>query len=130
MPKATAAEVRHMQQLVDQRDDHRCRRCGRTWLDDFCDFSRHHRIPHGAGGSALVDRASNVVTLCGSGTTGCHGHVEENREESEILGYLLPKLNPDIDTELEEIFVHEYGWVVLGDDGSITACAAPRRWTE
>lgn len=128
MPKATAAEVRRVRALVDARDSGFCRRCGRPTWDG--DFSRHHRIPHGAGGSALVDRASNVVTLCGSGTTGCHGHVEGNREESEILGYLLPKLNPDIDTELEEIFVHEYGWVVLGDDGSITACAAPRRWTE
>lgn len=114
-----------MRQTVDARDSGCCRRCGASTWDG--DFSRHHRIPHGAGGSALVDRASNVVTLCGSGTTGCHGWVEKHRTDAEILGYLLPKLNPDIDTEQEEIFVHEFGWVVLGDDGSITPCAAPRR---
>lgn len=125
MPKATASVVRRMQRLVDARDSGFCRRCGRPTWDG--DFSRHHRIPHGAGGSARVDRASVVVTLCGSGTTGCHGHIEQYREESEILGYLLPKLNADIDPEQEPIFVHEFGWVVLGDDGSITPCAAPRR---
>lgn len=126
MPKATRRTQAEVHALVDERDAGRCRRCGRSWA---WIYSRHHRIPRGAGGSALVDRASNIITLCGSGTTGCHGHLEGNREESEILGYLLPKLNPDIDPEQEPVFVHEFGWVVLGDDGSITPCAAPRRWT-
>lgn len=130
MPRATPPNRRTVMSLVNQRDGDHCRRCGIDWPSAGYQFSRHHRIPRGAGGSALVDRASNVITLCGSGTTGCHGWVESHREEAEILGYLLPKLNPDIDPEQEPVFVHEFGWVLLGDDGSITPCAAPRRWTE
>lgn len=129
MPKAPPAKRRSVMSLVNHRDGDNCRRCGCGWAEAGYMFSRHHRIPRGAGGSALVDRASIVVTLCGSGTTGCHGWVEQHRADAEILGYLLPKLNPDIDPEQEPIFVHEFGWVLLGDDGSITPCAAPRRWT-
>lgn len=123
MPKATAAETRKAKRLVDERDGDNCRRCGQpTWGDDF---SRHHRIPRGAGGSALVDRASNILKLCGSGSTGCHGWVERRRNSAELLGYLLPKLNPDIDPATEPIFIHEHGWVLLDDTGGITPCAAP-----
>lgn len=125
MPRSSGYQVRRIRELVDRRDGDTCRRCGLpTWGDDF---SRHHRIPRGAGGSALVDRVSNIVKLCGSGSTGCHGWVESHRADAEILGYLLPKLNPGIDPENEPIFVHEHGWVLLGDNGSITPCAAPRR---
>lgn len=125
MPKATAADARKVRRLVDDRDGDDCRRCGQpTWGDDF---SRHHRIPRGAGGSALVDRASNMLKLCGSGSTGCHGWIEQHRTDAEVLGYLLPKLNRDINPATEPIFIHEHGWVLLGDDASITPCAPPRR---
>lgn len=125
MPKAPTSVSRRVKQLVDVRDDGRCRRCGRAVGEQF---SRQHRIPRGAGGSALVDRVSNLVTLCGSATTGCHNWAEhDNRSHAETLGYLLPKLNPDIDPETEPIFVHQYGWVLLDDQGGITPCAAPRR---
>src|SRR5882724_10345243 len=33
----------------------------------------HHLIPRSLGGSDVPD---NLVPLCGSGTTGCHGAVE------------------------------------------------------
>lgn len=127
MPKSTQRTIREVYAAVDARDEHRCRRCGRVWLDDVADFSRHHRIPRGAGGSALVNRASNIVTLCGSGTYGCHGWAESNRDDAAILGYLLPKLNLAIDPEFEPIFVHEYGWVLLDDHGNIAPCSPPRR---
>jgi hypothetical protein len=33
----------------------------------------HHVLPKGAGAGAGDDVAENIVGLCGSGTTGCHG---------------------------------------------------------
>lgn len=90
-------------------------------------FSRQHRIPRGAGGSALVDRPSNIVTVCGSGTTGCHNWMEnERRADAEVLGWILPKLNPDIDPEKEPLFTVD-GWVLLDDLGEITPCGPPAR---
>lgn len=127
MPKSPAAAVRAVHAIVDARDDGRCRRCGRE-VGDW--FSRQHRIPRGAGGSARVDRPSNLITLCGSATsaTGCHNWAEHgSRTDAELLGYLLPKLNPDIDPELEPVFVHEFGWVLLLDTGAVVPCPAPNR---
>lgn len=126
MPASTAAHVRRVHAVVDARDEGRCRRCGRL-VGEW--WSRQHRIPKGAGGSALVDRPSNLVTLCGSATSpeGCHHWAEDRRQDAEILGYLLPKLNPDIDPATEAIFIHSDGWVLLDDGGGVTQCGQPRR---
>lgn len=127
MPKASRRVQRDVRVLVDLRDGHSCRRCGRTlWGEDGEGYSRHHRIPRGAGGSALVERASIIVKVCGSGTTDCHGWIESHRTDAEVLGWLLPKLNPDIDPEAEPLFTID-GWVLLDDTGEVTPCAAPRR---
>lgn len=55
---------------------HRCVRCGRR-ADSW-----QHRVPEGQGGP---DDAFNCVPLCGSGTTGCHGWVEHNRQEARSV---------------------------------------------
>jgi 5-methylcytosine-specific restriction protein A len=124
MPKATRAHRSRVNEIVDARDAGRCRRCGcitGLW------FSRQHRIPRKAGGSARVDRPSNLVTLCGSATSprGCHLWAESQRTEAEQQGYLLPALNPDVDPAREPLWVIELGWVLLDDDGGITPCPAP-----
>jgi 5-methylcytosine-specific restriction protein A len=42
------------------------------------DWSIGHRIPRGMGGTKdpRINLPSNLLTLCGSGTTGCHGATE------------------------------------------------------
>lgn len=43
------------------------------------DWSIGHRIPRGMGGSRndpRINLTSNIYTICGSGTTGCHGATE------------------------------------------------------
>lgn len=64
-----------------------CERCG----ERDSDFSVHHRRPRGMGGSRdpLTDSAANLLLLCGSGTTGCHGWVEANRAAARDLGLLV-----------------------------------------
>lgn len=126
MPKSPARTIRAVHAVIDARDGGKCRRCGRQ-VGEW--FSRQHRIPRKAGGSTRVDRPANLVTLCGSATSpgGCHEWAESSRQDAEVLGYLLPALNPDIDPEAEPIFTHEFGWVLLDDHGSLTPCSAPNR---
>lgn len=42
------------------------------------DWSIGHRIPRGMGGTTdpRINLPSNLITLCGSGSTGCHGATE------------------------------------------------------
>jgi hypothetical protein len=49
--------------------------------------SLHHRVKRGRGGGW---HPANLLGVCGSGTTGCHGWIEANPEEAARLGYDLP----------------------------------------
>lgn len=69
---------------VEARDGNRCVRCGTPAARD--EDSLHHRVPRGRGG---VNTAENLIVLCGTGTTGCHGWVEKNRAAAYKLGYLV-----------------------------------------
>lgn len=53
--------------------------------------SIHHRKPRGMGGTKKKETndPTNLLLLCGSGTTGCHGWIESNREESYKRGLLV-----------------------------------------
>jgi hypothetical protein len=73
---------------VLDRDDHSCCRCGVSLEGSY--YSLHHRRRKGAGGSKLLDTMANLVTLCGTGTTGCHGYIEEHRAACYTLGWLVP----------------------------------------
>ena len=100
-------------QIVLERDQHTCQRCGR-YVGPFGDFSVHHRAPRGMGGSKdpAINLPANLIVLCGSGTTGCHGHVESNRREAEEQGFivrrgLVPAYQP---------LLTYAGWVRLDND--------------
>lgn len=68
------------------RANERCENCGGP--PDNC----HHRTPRGMGGTKRewVNRASNGLVLCGSGTTGCHGYFESHRDQAVERGIILP----------------------------------------
>lgn len=51
--------------------------------------SLHHLVPRSLGGD---DVEANLVPLCGSGTTGCHGYVE--RRDKHVCGMLRAMLKP------------------------------------
>ena len=114
-PKATRAVEDAARRIVYRRDGHHCQMCGRSVVDFPSNV--HHRINRGQGGSALLERASLLIRICGSGTTFCHGWVTEHATKAGELGWVLPKNNPDIDPTQERILTHEFGWVLLDDHG-------------
>lgn len=83
-------------------------------------WSMHHRRPRGMGGSKnpALNQASNILLLCGSGTTGCHGWVESNREEAYDLGLLVRMWQVPIETPVT-LF---HGTFLLDDEGGVQAC--------
>jgi hypothetical protein len=123
MPKASYKAIRGARRLVLLRDGHWCQMCSRSVVD--YPSSVHHRRPRGAGGSALLERASNLVRLCGTGTTDdCHHWVESNREHAAQIGWLIPKLNLSIDPARTPLLTFK-GWVLLDDEGGSTPWSEP-----
>ncbi len=50
----------------------------------------HHRLPRGMGGTKRdIHTVEWLLHLCGSGTTGCHGMIEHDRNRAYINGWLL-----------------------------------------
>lgn len=99
-------------ELVRWRDRDRCRRCGvATW-------QIHHRRPRGMGGTRdpLTNGPANLVLLCGSGTTGCHGWVESHRAEARAAGWLVSKWADPAATPI----VHNGRTIYLDDRGTAT----------
>lgn len=120
-PRATRKDVDAARRLVRARDSHFCQMCGRSVVDFPSNV--HHRINRGNGGSAKLERASLLIRICGTGTTACHGWVTEHaRKGDSCMGWVLPKLNPDIDPTREPILTI-HGWVLLDDLGGRTPCA-------
>lgn len=106
------------------RDGSTCLRCGRSILN--YPSSLHHRLPRGMGGGksakakARYDRVSNLVRICGSGTTGCHGHIESYRSAAYDEGWLVhrnedPETIPLIDLFGRSFFLTDHGDVIAVD---------------
>lgn len=99
--------------LVYLRADHRCELChGSAWGG-----SVHHRRPRGMGGDRRPETnlPSNLLLLCGSGTTGCHEWVESNRSHATDIGLLIPKMSQQLPAEIPVALL--MGTVWLTDDG-------------
>lgn len=86
-------------ELVRGRFGNRCARCG-----GYGGGNVHHRRPRGRGGNQRQDDGddtncpTNLLWLCGSGTTGCHGWAESNRSVSYDEGWLVPHgITPPVD---------------------------------
>jgi len=63
-----------------------CEICGAARASNF-----HHRRPGGMGGSRQPHQqtAANLLHVCGSGTTGCHGDLESSRTIAYENGWLV-----------------------------------------
>lgn len=76
-----------LRRAVYVRDRGCCQRCGRACLTES--HSIQHRRPRQMGGDAGAHTMANLVLLCGSATTGCHGHVESYRIQAYADGWLV-----------------------------------------
>ncbi|PLS26010.1 HNH endonuclease [Bifidobacterium parmae] len=114
--------------LVLGRDEHRCQLC-ETYLrpGQWPGVSIHHRLLRSQGaGCAELHEASNLVSLCGTGTTGCHGWVHSHIERAKALGYLIPATDPRPPHEAP-VYTSRHGWQLLDTDGQATPCPPPDR---
>ncbi|WP_166790639.1 MULTISPECIES: hypothetical protein [unclassified Cryobacterium] len=75
--------------MVDGRDEQKCTRCG-VWISD--NGSRHHRMRRAVGGH-LVE---NIILLCGSGSSLCHGWAHSHPAAAILAGYIIPTWIEDI----------------------------------
>lgn len=81
-----AASERDTYEQVMERDGRRCLICGTRDRPTL-----HHLLPRGAGGTVFPIDPRLGIVACGSGTTGCHGLVENmGRRDGWAyeLGYL------------------------------------------
>jgi hypothetical protein len=107
-PRWTAEEWEAATGRLLRRAGFRCERCGRGVTADTCD--RHHRQRREVGG----DRFPNLLLLCGSGTTGCHGWVHANPAEARALGMIVSSAD---EVDPAEVPVRRYGgYLWLLDD--------------
>lgn len=101
--------------LIRERDGGMCRRCGRRGTNV------QHRIGRGSGGSkrAVVNDPSALVTLCGSGTTECHGEITEHPAEAYETGWAIRRSDPRHPSEipLVDLLGREF---LLASDGTVT----------
>jgi hypothetical protein len=108
------------EQLILTRDGGNCVRCEKhvVYMQRGIAWSIHHRRPKGRGGTSLawVNAAANGVVLCGSGTTGCHGEVESQREQA-IADGLLVSANGRLKADEVPIKHARLGLVLLNDEG-------------
>ena len=100
------------------RDGPYCARCARsTW--DY-PASVHHRRPRGMGGTRDPRSSDprNLVSVCGSGVTGCHGWIESHRDQARAAGWLLRSLD-----ELDSPLITPLGTrITLAADGTRQDC--------
>lgn len=99
-----------------ERAGYSCEVCGiglgpdRGW-----DWSVQHRVPRQAGGTKApwINAPSNLLIVCGSATTGCHGVIESHRSGAVAGGWLiLARQNPRNVAAL----IYRDRWKYLGDD--------------
>lgn len=109
------------------RDGCKCAICGRSIDTEWSGYSIHHRRmrSHGSGYERLHE-AENLLTLCGSGTTGCHDKFHGGArlkaewrwrhpvyEEAWWTGQLLQVYEP------HDPGLYEYGyWLITDRDGN------------
>jgi hypothetical protein len=86
-----------------------CVVCGTHWSP-----TTQHRVARGMGGtrSLAINLPSNLITLCGSGTTGCHGWVEHHPVFSREAGWSVPR---GVDPRTVPV-LYPNGWYLLNDD--------------
>lgn len=106
--------------LVLTRDDWACQVCGRNLASAYLtgDYSLQHRRARGMGGSRRPDTngAANLITVCGSATTGDHQRIESQPQWAADYGYRIRQNQTPSEIP---VFTYSHGWVLLDDQGGM-----------
>jgi hypothetical protein len=105
---------RKVRALVLARDGYACVCCGRSLIGQR--YSLQHRKRRSQGGT---NSPSNLITVLGTGTTGCHERIDSRRDpEDEAKGYTVRSWQDP--AQVSVMLFSEHGSGVtkyLGDDG-------------
>lgn len=100
------SDYQAVRRLVYERDKGRCVVCG----------GGLHQVHHRQGrGGKYPHRLSNVIGLCST----CHTSAHANPSASYAYGRMVPRLG--IRTPEDTPVLTRSGWVLLDNDGGITA---------
>jgi len=94
---------------VLRRDGNSCLRCGVHI--SVRGYSLHHRKGrHALPGMPDPHIAANLVTLCGSGTTGCHGWVHAHPEKAYEAGWMIRRLGAERPADVPVLDLLGHRW--------------------
>lgn len=94
--------------IVMERSQGRCELCGRQG------DGVHHRLKRSAGGTWSP---ANLLRLCGSGTTRCHGHIEAEPVLSQELGLWTPRHEDEGGPMLCHPIMFTPAWWIADEEG-------------
>ncbi len=96
---------------VLERDGYSCLRCGVTIQNRA--YSLHHRKGRRAlPGMPDPHAMANLVTLCGTGTTQCHGRTHAHPEEAYRAGWMIRRGGGDDPAEVPVLDLLGHRWLV------------------
>ncbi|WP_331907427.1 hypothetical protein [Streptomyces sp.] len=87
----------------------------------FQESDEHHRRNRASGGSRnpAINLPSNLLLVCGTPTTGCHGWIGAWPAEAMRLGFSV-STNGNFPPSAKPVEHALYGWVLLNDEGGWT----------
>jgi hypothetical protein len=97
-------------------------------------WSMQHRLPRGRGGDRdpRINLPSNLLVVCGSGTTGCHGLIEDSlRAAAYEVRWLIHRCACERQFVCEhsprnqQTYILRGRWVYLSDAASYVDAEAP-----
>lgn len=113
--------TRTVRLAVIRRDGGRCVICGALVADPesgepYAQFSLQHRRARGMGGThhPIANDPVNLILLDGTGTTGCHGRVESERDWGRLMGYAVPQWRNPAEVPVRHWF-HGWAWLTPED---------------
>ena len=106
---------------VIARDLSKCQYCGRHVRVENGWYSLQHRRARGMGGtrSEVANLPANLLLVCGTGTTECHGLIEAQPIQAAARGFRIaagadPTKIPYMDEQGAE-------WYLTNDGGKVRA---------
>ena len=110
------------EQAAKDRDGANCLRCGIDLWERPA--SKHHRKKRRFKDA---DRVENIVILCGTGTTGCHGWCHAEDRSARTLGWVVASWDKPAEIPL---ITPDHKMIVLLEDGTKVINQLPDNYDE